>query len=239
MNDFRCLVIRGICDYADSHKNKTWQPYAAATAAACAKEILSLVPVSVTRITYHERETVSMREVTTASSNMEALEQLLRQSQSQNGDLSSLLMTLQARMTRSAMALTCVDDRPLAITIVSAIVVLPASSMERTSSALASFRLARMTSASGSSAVPRGTGWGKVAGVAIGVVGVSAAALQEARGLQEKRCALRMKVSIRSRSGLRNLHNRRWQRGEDTRSVLTWISGGRASSPSCPEQARP
>lgn len=44
MNDFPCLVIRGICDYADSHKNKTWQPYAAATAAACAKEILTIVP---------------------------------------------------------------------------------------------------------------------------------------------------------------------------------------------------
>ncbi|CAO2655073.1 Nn.00g118060.m01.CDS01 [Neocucurbitaria sp. VM-36] len=44
MNDFPCLVIRGICDYADSHKNKTWQPYAAATAAACAREILSIVP---------------------------------------------------------------------------------------------------------------------------------------------------------------------------------------------------
>jgi hypothetical protein len=38
------LVIRGICDYADSHKNKKWQPYAAATAAACAKELLSLIP---------------------------------------------------------------------------------------------------------------------------------------------------------------------------------------------------
>lgn len=44
MNDFPCLVVRGICDYADSHKSKTWQPFAAATAAACAKEILSLVP---------------------------------------------------------------------------------------------------------------------------------------------------------------------------------------------------
>ena len=44
MNDFGCLVIRGICDYADSHKNKKWQPYAAATAAACAKEILSVIP---------------------------------------------------------------------------------------------------------------------------------------------------------------------------------------------------
>jgi nucleoside phosphorylase len=28
MNNFPCLVIRGICDYTDSHKNKRWQPYA-------------------------------------------------------------------------------------------------------------------------------------------------------------------------------------------------------------------
>lgn len=40
MNDFPCLVIRGICDYSDSHKNKGWQQYAAATAAAYAKELL-------------------------------------------------------------------------------------------------------------------------------------------------------------------------------------------------------
>ena len=45
MDEFSCLVIRGICDYADSHKNKTWQPYAAATAAAYAKELLSIIPV--------------------------------------------------------------------------------------------------------------------------------------------------------------------------------------------------
>jgi nucleoside phosphorylase len=44
MDDFPCLVIRGICDYADSHKNRRWQPYAAATAAACAKELLSIIP---------------------------------------------------------------------------------------------------------------------------------------------------------------------------------------------------
>lgn len=44
MNNFPCLVIRGICDYADSHKNKKWQPYAAAAAAACAKEFLSIIP---------------------------------------------------------------------------------------------------------------------------------------------------------------------------------------------------
>ena len=43
MNEFDCLVIRGICDYADSHKNKNWQRYAAAAAAAYAKELLSEV----------------------------------------------------------------------------------------------------------------------------------------------------------------------------------------------------
>jgi nucleoside phosphorylase len=44
MNSFPCLVVRGICDYCDSHKNKTWQPYAAATAAAYAKEVLLTIP---------------------------------------------------------------------------------------------------------------------------------------------------------------------------------------------------
>jgi nucleoside phosphorylase/ankyrin repeat protein len=41
---FPCLVIRGICDYADSHKNKEWQEYAAAVAAAYAKELLLSMP---------------------------------------------------------------------------------------------------------------------------------------------------------------------------------------------------
>ncbi|KAA8652753.1 uncharacterized protein ATNIH1004_001658 [Aspergillus tanneri] len=45
MDELPCLVIRGVCDYADSHKNKRWQPYAAATAAAFTKELLSVVPL--------------------------------------------------------------------------------------------------------------------------------------------------------------------------------------------------
>ena len=40
MNLFPCLVIRGICDYSDSHKNKKWQGYAAMAAAAYAKDVL-------------------------------------------------------------------------------------------------------------------------------------------------------------------------------------------------------
>ncbi|KAK6338444.1 hypothetical protein TWF730_002504 [Orbilia blumenaviensis] len=34
------IVIKGICDYADSHKNKEWQSFAAATAAAASKAVL-------------------------------------------------------------------------------------------------------------------------------------------------------------------------------------------------------
>lgn len=51
MNSFPCLVIRGICDYADSHKNKKWQAYAAGTAAAYAKEVLSVIPATEVAIT--------------------------------------------------------------------------------------------------------------------------------------------------------------------------------------------
>ena len=46
MNILPTLVIRGICDYSDSHKNKKWQPFAAAVAAIYAKEILSVIPAN-------------------------------------------------------------------------------------------------------------------------------------------------------------------------------------------------
>ncbi|KAJ5909138.1 hypothetical protein N7495_001820 [Penicillium taxi] len=45
MLDFPCIIIRGICDYADSHKNKQWQGYAALTAASYAKELLGYIPL--------------------------------------------------------------------------------------------------------------------------------------------------------------------------------------------------
>ena len=43
IDNFPYLIIRGICDYADTHKNKRWQPYAAAVAAAYAKELLCII----------------------------------------------------------------------------------------------------------------------------------------------------------------------------------------------------
>ncbi|RSL62669.1 hypothetical protein CEP54_005624 [Fusarium duplospermum] len=46
MGDRPYLPIRGICDYADSHKSKEWQRYAAATAAAYAKELIETLPAN-------------------------------------------------------------------------------------------------------------------------------------------------------------------------------------------------
>ncbi|ETS77053.1 hypothetical protein PFICI_10927 [Pestalotiopsis fici W106-1] len=43
MNHFPCLIIRGICDYSDTHKSKEWQGYAAMAAAAYAKDLLRKV----------------------------------------------------------------------------------------------------------------------------------------------------------------------------------------------------
>ncbi|KAM3462607.1 hypothetical protein NHJ6243_004008 [Beauveria neobassiana] len=43
MNRIPVGVIRGVCDYGDEHKNKEWQPYAAAMAAAYAKAVLAQI----------------------------------------------------------------------------------------------------------------------------------------------------------------------------------------------------
>ncbi|QYT04235.1 Ankyrin repeat protein [Trichoderma simmonsii] len=55
MNHFPCLVIRGICDYSDTHKNKEWQGYAAMAAAAYAKDLLNRIPPN--RIEAEEKAT--------------------------------------------------------------------------------------------------------------------------------------------------------------------------------------
>lgn len=43
LDNFPCLVIRGISDYADDHKNDGWQGYAAITSAAYAKDPLRIM----------------------------------------------------------------------------------------------------------------------------------------------------------------------------------------------------
>ncbi|KAH0531269.1 hypothetical protein TsFJ059_000124 [Trichoderma semiorbis] len=41
MNHFPCLIIRGICDYADTHRNDEWKGYASMIAAAYARDLIS------------------------------------------------------------------------------------------------------------------------------------------------------------------------------------------------------
>jgi nucleoside phosphorylase len=35
-----CVIIKGVCNYTNSHKNKVWQKYTATTAAACARALI-------------------------------------------------------------------------------------------------------------------------------------------------------------------------------------------------------
>jgi nucleoside phosphorylase len=47
--NFPCIVVKGVSDYANSHKDGKWQSYAAANAAAAAKALLEhLDPVAKT-----------------------------------------------------------------------------------------------------------------------------------------------------------------------------------------------
>ncbi|KAL6717826.1 hypothetical protein ACLMJK_003911 [Lecanora helva] len=56
MDETHCLVIRGISDYADTHKNSRWQHYAAATAAAFARQLLfTIQPFHVAEIASRDR----------------------------------------------------------------------------------------------------------------------------------------------------------------------------------------
>ncbi|RDW59843.1 hypothetical protein BP6252_12930 [Coleophoma cylindrospora] len=57
-----CIVIKGACDYADSHKSKSWQPYAAATAAAFTKAFLKLWPSTARSITSLPTKSLGMDE---------------------------------------------------------------------------------------------------------------------------------------------------------------------------------
>ncbi|KAJ5710583.1 hypothetical protein N7488_004739 [Penicillium malachiteum] len=69
MNHFPCLVIRGLCDYSDSHKARRWQAYAAVAAAAYAKDLFRIIGVE--RIKSTEAATDNMRDVIKASSHVD------------------------------------------------------------------------------------------------------------------------------------------------------------------------
>ena len=51
MNNFPCLVIRGICDYLDSYKNDNWHNYVALVATVYTRELLYVLkPQKVTMV---------------------------------------------------------------------------------------------------------------------------------------------------------------------------------------------
>lgn len=67
---FPCLVVRGICDYADDHKNDQWQGYAALVAAAYVKDLLLAFPSTKARspAAVDERPSLSRTGTLTSSS---------------------------------------------------------------------------------------------------------------------------------------------------------------------------
>jgi nucleoside phosphorylase len=59
---FPCLMIRGICDYADSHKDFKWESYASGVATAYAKALLlAILPVEVAQMNRAENVTKGSR----------------------------------------------------------------------------------------------------------------------------------------------------------------------------------
>ena len=63
MNSFPYLVIRGIYDYSDSHKNKEWQGYAAMTAAAYTKDLLQQIIPSKVKVEKPLKDVMSSESV--------------------------------------------------------------------------------------------------------------------------------------------------------------------------------
>jgi nucleoside phosphorylase len=59
LGGFPCILVKGVCDYADGHRNNAWQPYAAATAAAAAKACLELWKPSILFETETEKVTTT------------------------------------------------------------------------------------------------------------------------------------------------------------------------------------
>jgi len=53
--DFPCIVIRGISDYCDSHKNDQWHGYAAVAAAAYARQLFFHMPIDEVRVNVGEQ----------------------------------------------------------------------------------------------------------------------------------------------------------------------------------------
>ncbi|KAJ5908236.1 NACHT nucleoside triphosphatase [Penicillium taxi] len=92
MNHFPCLVVRGICDYADSHKNDRWQRYASATAAAYTKELLAYVPAAEIQETKRALEVLQL-----VQQQIESVQQTIVEAKTVTDSIRSDLQTDQIR----------------------------------------------------------------------------------------------------------------------------------------------
>ncbi|KAL1847874.1 hypothetical protein Plec18170_008284 [Paecilomyces lecythidis] len=90
MNQSSCLVIRGICDYSDTHKNDEWQGYAAMAAAAYAKSLLGQIPPT---------QLQAERRISDVMSSLQELNLNIRNF-TQNMDLSRLTQEQNDQLTR-------------------------------------------------------------------------------------------------------------------------------------------
>ncbi|KAI9659868.1 MAG: hypothetical protein M1821_001220 [Bathelium mastoideum] len=95
MNDFPCIVIRGICDYADSHKNDTWQKYAALVAAAYAKELLLYISPEQT-----SRETPVQKRIDSLEKQSHLMEEYLHEIRRESEKQEQRYQSEQARQCR-------------------------------------------------------------------------------------------------------------------------------------------
>ncbi|KAL4871032.1 hypothetical protein BDV12DRAFT_194944 [Aspergillus spectabilis] len=59
-----CILVKGVSDYADSHKSKDWQFFAAASAAACMRALLDERPISISQQTVgpEQENSIPLRE---------------------------------------------------------------------------------------------------------------------------------------------------------------------------------
>ncbi|GAQ12199.1 hypothetical protein ALT_9520 [Aspergillus lentulus] len=73
-----CVVIKGVADYADCHKTKEWQRYAAASAASCTKALLLEYTMEPPQIYSPENTIVRDRNVHAALSHVQLLFQSVR-----------------------------------------------------------------------------------------------------------------------------------------------------------------
>ncbi|USP82664.1 hypothetical protein yc1106_09938 [Curvularia clavata] len=84
MNHFPCLVIRGISNYADTHKNDEWQGYASMTAAAYAKDLLYRIPANDLRAERSVSDIVSAVERNINKTRRDMIDSLLEQRQAES-----------------------------------------------------------------------------------------------------------------------------------------------------------